>query len=209
MSAITLLYLARHGSTILNQSNSFRGNKDVPLAPEGIQDARRLALFFKNEPISFIVSSDKQRAWETARILKGEHQVPAEITPSLRALNVGDFSGQKRSPENVAALQQYLDDPDCCIPGGESLNEFRGRIQPAIWEAIEISDESGLPGVLVCHSSVVHEASNMIMGNHTAVLVKPGGVAAVYISDGKLGMQAVYKPLELSAEEQGRADTIS
>jgi|SRR5882762_1841470 len=206
---VILLYLARHGTTLLNSTNAFRGNKDVPLSPEGIRDAHHLAEFFKDEPISFIVSSDKQRATQTANILKGNHDIPLETTSVLRALNVGKFSGQQRTPENIEELQQYLDNPDEKIPEGESLSEFRGRIQPAIREAIEIADDSALPGVLVAHSSVVHEASNLILGSHTACLVKPGGVAAIYISNGKLGMQAVYRPFEVSAEELGRADTIS
>lgn len=207
--ATIILFLARHGATSLNQNNSFRGNKNVPLAPEGIRDANRLAAYFKDQPLSFIVSSDKIRATQTANIIKSGHDVKVYDTPTLRALDVGDFSGQKRTPENILELQKYLDDPDSKIPGGESLNGFKGRIRPALWEAFEIADDAGEPGLIVAHSSVIHEVGAWLHGSHEAVLVEPGGVVAVYVHKGTMAAQAIHKPVPITSQEANKADTIS
>lgn len=206
--AVTVLYLARHGATALNLANAFRGNANPPLAPEGIRDANRLAAYFADQPFSYMVTSDRTRAVQTADAIACGRNMEVHKTPMLRAFNIGDFSGKPRSPENVEALQHYIDNPDEKIPGGESLNEFRSRIRPAIWEAIEISDDAGMPGILIAHSSIVHEASNMTRGDHTACLVRPGGAAALYFSKGQLGMDAIFKPVLITPAEQ-RADTIS
>lgn len=203
-----VLYVCRHGTTTLNSAGRFRGNSNPPLDDEGLRDANRLAAYFADQPFSYMVTSDRTRAVQTADTIACGRNMEVHKTPTLRAFNVGIFSGQPRSPENVAALQEYIDNPDERIPGGESLSEFRSRIRPAIWEAIEISDDAGLPGLLTAHSSIIHEISFMIKGNHMACLVKPGGAVAIYFSKGKLGVDAILRPVDVTPTEQ-KADTIS
>jgi broad specificity phosphatase PhoE len=203
-----ILFIARHGQTVLNASNCFRGNKDPSLDASGFRDAHHLAAYFKDEPLSFIVSSDKLRARQTAGIIKGDKDLDVHETPNLRALNVGDFSGKKRTPEAEAELQHYIDNPDIDIPGGESLNEFKSRIRPALWEAFEIADDAGKPGLLVAHSSIVHECGSWIYNDHKATLVEPGGVLAVYVQNGKIGAEPIFRPV-LSSDTGTDAKTVS
>jgi broad specificity phosphatase PhoE len=118
---------------------------------------------------------------------------------------VGNLSGQKRSKENVELLQSYLKNPDCQIPGGESLNQFRQRVDPCIREAIHIFMECGVPAMIVAHSSVVREVGHLLMGDQKKVLVQPGGVIAVYLQNGQLSAKPILKPLVVKSE----ADTIS
>ncbi len=191
-------YVVRHGRTTLNRENCFRGNANPPLDEVGIKQAHELAKLFADVPISHIFCSDKQRATKTAEIISQAKGGPVHTSQALRALNVGKFSGAKRTPESEAELQSYLDDPDCQIPGGESLNAFRGRINPCLQEAIDLYGECGVPPMLVAHSSVVHEVSNIATGNHKMILVEPGGAIAVYIRNGKIAAEPVFKPLKVS-----------
>jgi len=147
------------------------------------------------------------RATNTAEIIAQEKQIPIHKSEALRALNVGDFSGQKRDESSEAALQVYLDRPDEPIPGGESLNDFKSRIRPCIQEAIDLYMECGEPPLLVAHSSVVHETGSAIYGDHKSILVEPGGAIAIYVSDGKLGAEAIFKPIK--AQAGNRAETVS
>lgn len=204
-----VVYAARHGETSLNKSGSFRGNKNVPLNDDGIRDAHKLAFYFAPIDLMGIVSSDKIRAMTTAKIISQQKNDQEPIpTENLRALNVGEFSGKPRSKENVDALQHYIDNPDCVIPGGESLNQFRDRVQPAIMDAINMACESGSPLLLIGHSSIIHEIGNMFEKDHTSVLVEPGGVAAIYIVRGEIHAESIFKPLPES-ERTEKADTIS
>ena len=190
-------YVVRHGRTELNASGKFRGNANPPLDSVGIKQAHKLAHLFSNIPISHIFCSDKIRATKTAQIIAQAKGGDVHESEALRALNVGNFSGQPRNKESEAELQQYLDDPDCCIPGGESLNDFRRRIRPCLQEALDIYLECGIPPLLVAHSSVVHEVSNITTGNHKKILVEPGGAIAVYFEGGKISAEPIFKPVKI------------
>lgn len=202
-----VVYIARHGQTTLNKNLQFRGNKNPPLDATGIKQAHQLAKLFSTIDVSHIFCSDKVRATNTAEIIAQEKGCTIHKSEALRALNVGDFSGQKRDASSEAALQVYLDDPDTQIPGGESLNDFKARIRPCIQEAIDLYMECGEPPLIVAHSSVVHECGSMIYGDHKSILVEPGGAIALYVSDGKLGAEAIFKPIH--AKSGNRAETVS
>lgn len=197
-----ILYCARHGSTALNQADCFRGNADPPLSAQGFREANRLAHYMQGIDTSFIVCSAKIRAHQTADVISlamkvegcTKHDIIPVSNEGLFAWNVGNFSGKPKDKENLDELQKYIDDPSCQVPGGESLNDFRTRVRPLIQEAIETSDEMGTPGLLVVHSSVIHELGEMFHKDHKAALVKPGGLAAVYISDGMLKVEAIFRP---------------
>lgn len=199
---ITVCYFLRHGRTVANQSGLFRGNKNFPLSDDGIKDAYRAKKLFSEIPLSGIFSSDKVRATKTAEIVNEDKKVPVTASAILSALDIGEFSGQPRDKTNTDALQYYLDRPEEKIPGGESLKDFRNRIEPAIWEIFGAADDSGLPAILVCHSSVVHELGHMLYNDHKSILVEPGGVVAMYVKGGKISAEPIFKPLRVSDPKQ-------
>lgn len=199
-------YIARHGQTALNAEKKFRGSADPPLDEVGLKQAHQLANLFSNIDLSYIFCSPKIRSATTAKIIAGDKKVAIHPSEALSALNIGDFSGQLRTPETEACLEAYLADPDTQIPGGESLNDFKQRVDPCIQQALDLFVECGVPPLIVSHSSVVHEASALAYGDHKAVLVEPGGAVALYIKDGKLKSEAVHRPLKV---QPGKAGTIT
>ena len=203
----TVAYVARHGSTKLNGSNCFRGRIDVDLDAEGRRDANRLAFYFEPIEICEIVSSDRKRAEQTADIVAQKKGMEVYTTPSIRAWNVGDFSGKEKTEETVAEFEQYVQNPRLQVPGGESLNEFKGRVRPAIEEALEIGIREGKPIFLLGHSSIIHEISAMFAGHHEAVLVEPGGAIEIFLTEDGLSCEAIFKPRE--APPRSGADTVS
>lgn len=204
---IIILYAARHGTTTLNTAGAFRGSVDVPLDTKGIKDAHQLAFYFEPIEVCHIVSSDKKRAAKTAEIIGSRKHIQPLLTDSIHPLDVGDFSGKPKNEENRAALEHYINHPELTIPGGEALNDFKARVRPAIQEAMEIADNSGQPILLVVHSSIIHEIGSMINGHHGSTLVEPGGVAAIYMENGVLKAEPIFKPI--SDTLTGKADTIS
>lgn len=200
---IVACYVVRHGRTVLNAQKKFRGSANPPLDEQGIKEAHNLAHLFSNIDISCIFCSDKQRATTTAQTIATAKGLPIHMTGSLRALDVGDFSAKPRNAESEADLQQYLDTPDMRIPGGESLNEFKARIQPCLEEALHIFKECGVPPLLVAHSSVVHECGAILYGDHKSVLVEPGGVIAVYFENGTLKAKPIFKPVTSRQSQSG------
>lgn len=199
-------YAIRPGRTVLNFQKKFRGAADPPLDSVGIAQAHKLKTLFTGIDLSVIVCSDRKRAVQTAEIIAQGRDLPVQQSSCLRALDVGKFSGQDRSPENVAELQKYLDNPDCKIPEGESLNDFSSRIQPCIKEAVDMFLKCGIPPLIVGHSSIIRELGTMFKGQHSKVLVDPGGAVAIFIANGKLDADPIYKPMKAPT---GKADTIS
>jgi probable phosphoglycerate mutase len=131
---MTELILIRHGETDCNRELRFQGQLDVPLNPTGLLQAQRLAQRLALEPIDVIVSSDLQRAHQTARVLArtggpllhaGLREQHFGIAEGLRVTDI-----QQRHPQ---AWQQWLRfDPDFAFEGGESLRAFHARVLQAV-----------------------------------------------------------------------------
>lgn len=204
----TLLYAARHGETTLNASNSFRGTANPPLNENGRTDAEELANYFEPICLSAIFYSDKIRSAETADVIASRKQgLPCFPSSALHAWNVGMFSGQQKSEENLIKLEYYIQNPTIPIPEGESLMSFKSRIRPCLVEGLELANQAGKPVLFVVHSSVIHEVGSMIEGSHGATLVKPGGIAHIYESGGQLHAEPLLKEAPKPTGRQ--ADTIS
>lgn len=191
-----ILFVIRHGRTSFNIAGKFRGEADIPLVSLGIKDSEDSAEFLskKNIEPAFMVSSDKKRAVQTADILGKKFGLTDEPTDQLRAWNLGDFSGQPKNKENVEAVERYVQDPDVQVPGGESLNEFRDRILPVLAECFEYATRNGI-GLIVAHSSVIHELGTQILGDHKSLVVEPGGIVVIGFEDGKITAERIFKPL--------------
>lgn len=94
-----VLYITRHGKTILNTTNRVQGWADAPLTPQGVEVAEFLAKGLKAEGVDFVAaySSDLGRARQTARIVldvKGQGSLPLTEVPQLRETNFGSYEGE-------------------------------------------------------------------------------------------------------------------
>jgi broad specificity phosphatase PhoE len=192
-----LVYIVRHGQTVLNKEDAFRGPLNIDLDKTGWKQANTLKEYLKDECFSYIFCSDKKRAVDTAeKIAEAHPDLPVQQNHGLRAFNVGFLGGKPRNEENQKLIEYYVKNPDVQIPDGESLNDFKARVRPLIKEAIELALESGNPVLLVAHSSIIHEVGDMIGGHHQYTLVEPGGVACIFVQDGELDAAPVYRKRE-------------
>jgi broad specificity phosphatase PhoE len=182
MNPRILAYFVRHGQTGLNGEKKFRGALNPPLNEEGMTEADKLKNYFENVDLGDAYTSDTNRAETTAQIILSPKNIDPIVVPSLKALDVGYLSGQLKEGHQ-AEMKYYQDNPHENIPQGESLNGFRGRVRPAIQAIIRRGVTTGLPSLAVSHSSIIHELSNMLHGDHNHALVEPGGVVAV-VHDG-------------------------
>lgn len=190
----TLFFMPRHGTTEANQKNIFRGQEDAPLDDSGFRDAYKLADFLSYPKWIGCFCSSLTRAIQTAEIICAGRDEKPYITTGLKPLNVGDFTGQPKSPENIAKIAEYFRNPDKVIPGGESLNQFDEVKRPLFMEAMEIGLTQGVPCVVVGHSSLIYRLGEMIEGDPQACLVQPGGVVEVFLDGGEIRARAIFKP---------------
>ncbi|PLC51416.1 phosphoglycerate mutase [Pollutimonas subterranea] len=135
---ITQFWLVRHGETEWNANRRLQGWLDIPLSPVGIRQAEQLADYFQSPdfdvPIDAIVSSDLNRAFETARISAGHLGLPLHASPDLRERCYGIYEGRDWAMlDELRANGGGVDfrNPQQAVEKGESLHDFSARIGEA------------------------------------------------------------------------------
>jgi broad specificity phosphatase PhoE len=101
------LYFIRHGKTQYNKQEIFQGLCDSPLTEEGIESARKIGDFLKDEEISKIYSSPMERSKKTADIINGYCQVDVEYLEQLKEICYGCFEGKRK--EDLRSLPIWKD----------------------------------------------------------------------------------------------------
>jgi broad specificity phosphatase PhoE len=181
----------RHGETALNSEGKFRGNLDPDLNEDGKQQAKNLIPILGNRGINDVFTSGKKRSEQTAALaLPGRKP---KIVKDFNSLDIGDFAGQPKDEENMKKIIHYQENPDEKIPGGESLNDFRKRVNPNIMTVIKRGQEKGRPSVAFVHSSVIHQIGHRLHGDHNYVKVKPGGIVGVYKTQNGYEAEPIYR----------------
>ncbi len=165
------LLLIRHGETAWNASRRMQGHTDIPLNERGLwqagQTARRIAELAASRPISRVISSDLQRAAQTAAAIASELGQPVHHDPVWRERAYGVIEGH--TPEGVAEKWPDLHegwrsrDPDFPVPGGESLQAFADRVTAALEALVRAPRPVGTL-VVVAHGGVLDIIYRQVRG---------------------------------------------
>jgi len=118
------LWLVRHGETPRSRDRRLAGWADIPLTPEGENQARALRPLLWCCHFDAVWSSDLQRTIATARLAFGEP------TPDRRLREI-DFGTLDDLPylEMAEPLRLALERFEgFAAPGGESLEQLRSRV---------------------------------------------------------------------------------
>ncbi len=153
----TLLFI-RHGETDWNRQQRFQGQIDVPLNGTGRAQAQRLGERLAAQPFDLLISSDLQRAQETAAPLARAWGQHLQLVPGLREQGFGEWEGldvPTIKARHGALWPQWLQhDGDFALPGGgESLREFHARVLVAVQQLV--AQHTGRRLALVTHGGVL------------------------------------------------------
>ena len=151
--APTRLILVRHGETELTAERRYSGRGDVPLSPQGAEQAHATAARLAATKIAAIHTSPLSRCTATAdAIAAATGNPPVTADPDLVECDFGDWEGltfgevRERWP---AELDRWLGSPAEAPPGGESFRAVGLRVRRATARLRE-----GYPGqtvVVVSH----------------------------------------------------------
>lgn len=124
----------RHGQTTWNVEQRFQGHSDIPLDETGLAQAARAASLLASLRPTAIVSSDLQRAHDTALALARVVKLDVTVDKDFRERGGGAWEGLTR--EEIAARwpEEYV---SWDAPGGESVTEVAVRVGAALrrWAA--------------------------------------------------------------------------
>jgi probable phosphoglycerate mutase len=158
---MTEILLIRHGETAWNAVRRLQGHLDIPLNAEGTRQAKALAWALQNEKLNAIISSDLQRAMQTAGEIARLQGLSLRIDAGLRERSFGAFEGQLYSeiphlfPDAHARWQSR--DPDAPFPpgenAGETIRQFHTRVMDSILHYAQ--QYAGGKIALVAHGGVL------------------------------------------------------
>ncbi|MBR9681066.1 MAG: histidine phosphatase family protein [Candidatus Altiarchaeota archaeon] len=112
------LILVRHGETIGNLNKIYQGQSDTALTENGLLQAKKLGLRFKDTKFDVVYSSDLTRAKNTAReILKHHSHLTLNLDKRLRERYFGSMEGKpwpgeggwKNLPKDVETPESMRD----------------------------------------------------------------------------------------------------
>lgn len=135
------LYLVRHGDTAWTHTGQHTGRTDLPLLPDGENEARRLGRVLKAIRFDAVYSSDLRRSLRTAELAGFDHP---RVTPLLREFDYGDYEGLT-SDEIWAQRPDWQIYVDGC-PGGEAPAQVYARARTFL------SGLAGLEGAAIAFS---------------------------------------------------------
>lgn len=195
----TNILLIRHGETAWNAVRRLQGHIDIPLNAEGERQAGALARALAAESVDVIVSSDLQRARQTAQAVAGQHDgATVRIDAGLRERCYGVFEGmlytevERQYPADFALWQAR--DIDAVMPPGErvaeSFRQFYARATAAI--ADWAGRHPGKTIAIVAHGGVLEcayrAAVGMQLDSPRDFQVKNASINRFTFSDGKLAL---------------------
>jgi broad specificity phosphatase PhoE len=156
-AAMTKILLVRHGHVEGISPERFRGRTDLPLTPEGEQQARATAqrIAARWRPAA-IYSSPMGRCIATASAISQPLGLPPVAIPGLNDIDYGKWQGL--TPEEARCqwageVDIWYRYPDwAAIPGGETLQDVLARTAAVVRDVIRQHPDD--TAVLVGHDSV-------------------------------------------------------
>lgn len=137
------LILLRHGQTEYNATRRMQGQLDTELSSRGVEQAKTAARYLKNLGIEKIVSSDLERARNTALAVAEEIGLEITTDPRLRETHLGDWQGKTHEEVDTAhpgARAKWRHDPTWAPPGGESRVDVAKRTREVVEELMAEHD---------------------------------------------------------------------
>jgi 2,3-bisphosphoglycerate-dependent phosphoglycerate mutase len=153
--------LARHGESELSLVGRTNGDPSlaVGLTEAGREQARQLGRVLTDEPIDLCVTSEFQRARETADLALEARDVPRLVLPELDDIRFGRFEGGALADYRAWAWTHGPEEP---VPGGgESRVETVARYVRGFRTVLERPEESVL---VVAHSLPIRYVLNAAAG---------------------------------------------
>ena len=113
------IWLARHGQTEWSVAGRHTGRSDVPLTPEGEQEAKKLGARLQKTAFAAVLTSPLQRAKKTCEL--AGFGARAEEVADLMEWNYGAYEGLRSAEIRAIRPGWHLFRDGC--PGGERLED--------------------------------------------------------------------------------------
>jgi probable phosphoglycerate mutase len=156
------LIVLRHGRTAWNAQRRFQGQADPPLDDEGRRQAYEVAGMIAALGPDVLVSSDAQRAAQTAAPIGDLTGLAVTLEPRLRERSLGHWEGLTRDEVALRYPDEFADwvaGRDVSRRGGEARQQVADRAVAAFAALPDVGT-----AVLVTHSATAMALCNALLG---------------------------------------------
>ena len=150
----TLIYLFRHGETVLADRRRFIGHLDVALSGRGEAQCEQQAFRLRGVPLAAVFTSDLRRAVRSGEIIAAPHGLTPTPLPALREMAMGRWEGltaaelEAREP---AAFKDWMTRVgEYPFPDGDDVPRLVARAWPAFEDIA--SAHAGRAVAVVAHA---------------------------------------------------------
>jgi probable phosphoglycerate mutase len=189
----TELVLVRHGASAAavpgEEFEFVEGQGDPPLAPEGVDQAARVARRLAGDGYAGLFVSPLTRTRQTAEPIAGACGLEPAFVSGLREVNTGELEGGRfriavAHGEPIIARLLEAERWDV-IPGAEPMEAFESRVRAAAAEIVAAG-----PGVavVVTHGGVVAELCRQATGSRPFAFLNADNASItriVFLPDGQ------------------------
>jgi len=184
------LVLVRHGQSQWNLENRFTGWVDVPLSPQGEEEAARAGGLLATYHFDLAFTSALQRAQNTLRIMlrvMGNEELPIIANEALNERMYGMLQGLNKAE----TAERYGDEQvliwrrsyDVAPPDGESLKDTAARVIPYVNQEIFPLLRAGKNVLVAAHGNSLRALVMQLEGMSPAEILQfeiPTAVPRVY-----------------------------
>lgn len=220
-----VLYLMRHGQTIINKAGRVQGWCDGVLTDKGIKVAESVALGLSDIEFKAVYSSDLGRAIKTARIVIEANKVSENLEvkelPELREMYFGKYEGEIEKILfsdifkylNVNSFEEAFNIPDfgrafadaCATLDGTGAVENYDALIKRIMKGInkiceEVLKEGGGNALVVVHGGMLRNLLEQLDKNVNVSNIENSSVSLVEYEDGEFNILSTN---DMSYKEKG------
>lgn len=188
---MTRLYLIRHGQTEWNVEKKMQGKKNSNLTKLGIEQANKLSKRLSKQNFDYIYSSPLKRAYDTAKIIRGERNIEIIKDENLQEMGFGVWEG--RPPEELKntypeQYKNFWEKPHLYEPiDGENFKDFNDRVIKSLFSIIQNHKDSEI--LIVTHTIVILHIMSYFENRELKRMwepphINPASLSMVEVNDG-------------------------
>jgi probable phosphoglycerate mutase len=174
----TELIVIRHGaSAALEPGETFElveGHGDPPLAPEGREQALRVAERLHGEPLRALFVTPLQRTHQTMEPLAAATGLQPQVIGDLREVHLGEWEGgeyrRRMHERDPVAMRALMEERWDVIPGAEPMHALASRVRRGVATIVDAVGP-GAVAAAVLHGGVIGELCRQATGSRALAFV--------------------------------------
>lgn len=226
-----VIYVTRHGKTMLNQEKRVQGFADSPLVDSGTEVAKQLGKGLKETHFDAVYSSDSGRARETAEAVlgtQGQKNLKLNESKKLREVCFGKYEGDLDANMwgDIAKQLGYPDQPalmkavseqkitiEQCLEKLQNLDDtgmaetypvVQTRMQQELTKiAKKQADKGGGNVLLVSHGMAIGALVSTLTDDYHGAPFENASVTKIRYKDGKFHVESIN---DMSYVEKGESE---